>query len=139
MLQVLHYVNRSVDPLSGGNDTMLTYNGNDYYIPPFDCVVLMPCNTDDPEHQAPSYNSCRLLISTDVPSAENVPLLIMYLIDNTSNVGLWLRHGDWLGAYYTGHHAHIHAERCYLLMDKNQFFDLMRGQITDCWMARHAE
>jgi hypothetical protein len=114
MLLLHHYTNLSVNSLFDG--TMPTYDGDDYYIPPFHGVILVPCNSDDPEHRAPSMSSCMLLTRTGVQTAEKAPLLVMYLIDNTSNVGLLLRHGDLLGAYYTGPHEGIKAERSYMFI-----------------------
>jgi hypothetical protein len=112
-LQLHHYANKSVNSVFDG--TMPIYDGNDYYIPPFHSVILVPCQSEDPDHRLPSLNSCQLLTGTQTD--EGVPLLIMYLIDNTSDVGLLLRHGDLLGTYYSGQHAHIKAERSYMLID----------------------
>jgi hypothetical protein len=115
MLLLHHYANKSVDSWFDG--TMPIYDGNDYYIPPFHSVVLVPCNSDDPDHLAPSIDSCHLLTGSGIQTAEKVPMLIMYLIENTSNVGLLLKNGDLLGASYTGPHAYIKAERSYMLID----------------------
>jgi hypothetical protein len=117
MLLLHHYANMSVNSLFDG--TMPIYDGNNYYIPPFHSVILVPCNSDDPEHREPS-NTCRLLTSTGVQPVENVTLLIVYMIENASSDGLLLRHGDVLGANYTGQHAHIKAERSYMLISNYQ-------------------
>jgi hypothetical protein len=130
MLQLHHYINKSVNPLC--DDTIPTYDGSDFYIPPFSSVVLTPCNMHDPEHRGPSADSCQLLIRYGIdPTAKIVPLLVMYFIQNTSDTGLLLRHGDLLGAYYTGKHEHIKAERFFLLINREEYVSLMSGNISN--------
>jgi hypothetical protein len=117
-----HYNNTSVN--SPYDHMMPTYDGYDYYIPPFHNLILVPCNSADPEHIVPSLSSCQLLTRTGVQKAEKTPLLLVYIIDNTTDVGLLLKHGDLLGAYYTGPHAHIVAERTYMLIGHyNKFIE----------------
>ena len=113
MLLLHHYADRSVESVSDIG-TMPIYDGNDYYIPPFHSVILVPCQSEDPDHWLPLLNSNQLLNSPDVQTDKGDSLLIMYLIDNTSDTGLLLRHGDLLGSYYTGKHANIKAERSYM-------------------------
>jgi hypothetical protein len=95
---------------------MPTYDGGDFYIPPYHNVILVPCNSDDPEHRDPSMDSCLLLTRTGVQTAEKTSLMFIYSIDNDTNIGLLLKHGDLLGAYYTGPHSQIAAERTYMLI-----------------------
>jgi hypothetical protein len=109
-----HYNNTSVN--SPYDHMMPIYDGYDYYIPPFHNLILVPCNSADPEHMVPSLSSCHLLTRTGVQKAEKTPLLLVYIIDNTTDVGLLLKHGDLLGAYYTGPHSQIAAERTYMLI-----------------------
>jgi hypothetical protein len=111
-----HYNNTSVN--SPYDHMMPIYDGYDYYIPPFHNLILVPCNSADPEHMVPSLSSCHLLTRTGVQKAEKTPLLLVYIIDNTTDVGLLLKHGDLLGAYYTGPHAHIKAERSLMLISE---------------------
>jgi hypothetical protein len=92
-----------------------TYDGGDFYIPPYHHAILVPCNS---EHQDPSMCSCLLLTRTGVQVAEKTSQLFIYIIDNDTPVGLLLKHGDLLGAYYTGPHAHIKAERCLMLISE---------------------
>jgi hypothetical protein len=133
MLLLHHYANRSVESVSDSG-TMPIYDGSDYYIPPFHSVILVPCKSEDPDHWLPSLNSCQLLTSTDVHTDEGDSLLIMYLIDNTSDTGLLLRHGDLLGSYYTGKHANIKAERSYMLTDNyNLLIDEQQQYRSKCW------
>lgn len=128
MLHLHHFANISIMP--NGDGPMPIYDGCDYYIPAFHSVVLVPCNSNDPEHQTPSMSSCLLLTRTGMQTAEKSHLLIMYLIDNTSNVGLLLRHGDVLGAYYTGPHAHVKAERAYMLIGN---YNLLLEDLNRYW------
>jgi hypothetical protein len=111
-----HYLNTSVN--SSFDGTMPTYDGGDFYIPPYHNVILVPCNSDDPEHRDPSMDSCLLLTRTGVQTAEKTSLMFIYSIDNDTNIGLLLKHGDLLGAYYTGPHAHIKAERSLMLISE---------------------
>jgi hypothetical protein len=60
-------------------------------------------------------DSCLLLTRTGVKKTENTLLMYIYTIDNDTNVGLLLKHGDLIGAYYTGPHGHIKAERSQML------------------------
>jgi len=113
-----HYSNTSVNPWFDGT-TMPVYDGDDYHIAPYESVILVPCNSDDPEHRIPSMSSCRLLMidTTGVePADENdvQQLLITYMIYNSTDVGLLLRHGDLLGAYYSGPHERIRAVGSYM-------------------------
>ena len=111
-----HYSNMSVNsPSTNGTMMMPTYDGADFYIPPYHNVILVPCNSDDPEHRNPSMDSCLLLTRTGVKKTENTLLMYIYTIDNDTNVGLLLKHGDLMGAYYTGPHGHIKAERSQML------------------------
>jgi len=111
-----HYSNMSVNsPSTNGTMMMPTYDGVDFYIPPYHNVILVPCNSDDPEHRNPSMDSCLLLTRTGVKKTENTLLMYIYTIDNDTNVGLLLKHGDLIGAYYTGPHGHIKAERSQML------------------------
>lgn len=130
-LLLLHFSNKSV--VSTGDGTIPTYNGNDYYIPPFHSVVLVPCNSDDPGHLQPS-REWRLVYCTSFSTIENVPLIVTYLIKNTSNDGLLLQHGNLLGVYYNGAHAHIKAERFYLLINDIQWTNLIMGGDGTGWI-----
>lgn len=137
MLLMHYYTKMSVDSVI--DSTMPIYDGYDYYIPPFHSVILVPCNSDDPDHQTPSIDSCPLLIRTGVQTVEKDQLLVVYLIDNTSDVGLLLRYGDLLGAHYTGPHEHIKAERSYMLIgnynllvqDQNQYWADVESAIDE--------
>jgi hypothetical protein len=106
---------------------MSTYDGVDFYIPPYHNVILVPCNSDDPEHRNPSMDSCLLLTRTGVKKAENTLLMYIYTIDNDTNVGLLLKHGDLMGAYYTGPHGHIKAERSQMLT--SEYKKLIKKQL----------
>jgi hypothetical protein len=106
---------------------MPTYDGVDFYIPPYHNVILVPCNSDDPEHRNPSMDSCLLLTRTGVKKAENTLLMYIYTIDNDTNVGLLLKHGDLMGAYYTGPHGHIKAERSQMLT--SEYKKLIKKQL----------
>ena len=67
----------------------------------------------------------------------------MYLIDNTTEVGLLLRHGDLLGAFYTGPHYGIRAERAYMLIahyneliaDQNRYWLDVETAVEDYYQA----
>ncbi|MFN9685093.1 MAG: hypothetical protein ACK583_07535 [Cyanobacteriota bacterium] len=108
---------------------MPTYDGADFYIPPYHNVILVPCNSDDPEHRNPSMDSCLLLTRTGVKKTENTLLMYVYTIDNDTNVGLLLKHGDLIGAYYTGPHGHIKAERSQMLT--SEYKKLLRKQSSE--------
>lgn len=125
-----HYSNMSVNsPSTNGTMMMPTYDGADFYIPPYHNVILVPCNSDDPEHRNPSMDSCLLLTRTGVKKAENTLLMYIYTIDNDTNVGLLLKHGDLMGAYYTGPHGHIKAERSQMLT--SEYKKLLRKQSSE--------
>jgi hypothetical protein len=100
MLQLHHYTNTSVTPAQStttdNNGHLPAYDGKDYLIPGHTAVILVPCN--DPRCQTPSARTCLLVNRDCVQRADNTRLLVMYMIDNTSADGLWLRHGDPLGA-----------------------------------------
>ena len=144
---LLHHYAKNLSVTSSFDGVMPTYDGDDYYIPPFHSVVLVPCNSDDPEHRAPSISSCMLLTRTGVQTAEKTSLLIMYLIDNTTEVGLLLRHGDLLGAYYTGPHYGIRAERAYMLIahyneliaDQNRYWLDVEAAVEDYYQAEEED
>jgi len=122
-----HYSNMSVNSTSTNCTMMPTYDGVDFYIPPYHNVILVPCNSDDPEHRNPSMDSCLLLTRTGVKKAENTLLMYIYTIDNDTNVGLLLKHGDLMGAYYTGPHGHIKAERSQMLT--SEYKKLIKKQL----------
>ena len=122
-----HYSNMSVNSTSTNGTMMPTYDGVDFYIPPYHNVILVPCNSDDPEHRNPSMDSCLLLTRTGVKKAENTLLMYIYTIDNDTNVGLLLKHGDLMGAYYTGPHCHIKAERSQMLT--SEYKKLIKKQL----------
>ena len=125
-----HYSNMSVNsPPTNGTMMMPTYDGADFYIPPYHNVILVPCNSDDPEHRNPSMDSCLLLTRTGVKKTENTLLMYIYTIDNDTNVGLLLKHGDLIGAYYTGPHGHIKAERSQMLT--SEYKKLLRKQSSE--------
>jgi hypothetical protein len=110
-MRPLHrYPNVSVNSTS---EMMPTYDGCDYYISPHSNVILVPCHSENPE---PMINSCPLLIPDGDHTVKKAQLLVVYIIENTSDVGLILRHGDLLGANYTGPHAHIKAVRSSMLV-----------------------
>lgn len=123
-----HYINISVQSAQG---ELPTYDGDNYYIPPHCCVVLVPCNSVDPNHMEPSATDCILLNRTGFQTAEQNPLLVMFVIDNVTDVGLLLRHGDVLGLYYGGAHRAVRAEQCFmpipdycqLRADQTQYWD----------------
>lgn len=113
MLQLLHHYNNvsvNSSPLN-----MPIYDGENYNIPPHRTVVLVPCNSNDPRHIAPCPVNCMLLTRTGVQPVDKTPLLIIYVIDNTTDIDLVLMHGDLLGTYYTGPHDTIKAERCQMM------------------------
>lgn len=128
MLHIHHYANMSVNFLSDG--TVPIYDGGNFYIAPHHSVVVVPCNSDDPEHHVPGRNTGHLISRTGFMTADKAQLILMYLIDNTSDVGLLVKHGDQLGPYYTGPHGHIKAERAFMLVkdymlllaDQNQYW-----------------
>lgn len=128
---LLHYANQSADLMCNG--MISTYDRDDYYIPQFHCAVLVPCNSDDPEHRTPSEN-CWLVVCTGFPSIEKVSLKVMYCIKNSSNVSLLLWHVNPLGVYYRGTHAHIKAESVYLLIDKIQWTKMIMGENGTGWI-----
>jgi len=68
-------------PSTNGTMMMPTYDGADFYIPPY------------------------------------------------HNVGLLLKHGDLMGAYYTGPHGHIKAERSQMLT--SEYKKLLRKQSSE--------
>jgi hypothetical protein len=74
-------------------------------------------------------DSCLLLTRTGVKKAENTLLMYIYTIDNDTNVGLLLKHGDLMGAYYTGPHGHIKAERSQMLT--SEYKKLLRKQSSE--------
>ena len=75
--------------------------------------------------------SCQLLTRTGVQVAKSTTRLIMYIIDNVTDLSLLLKHGDLLGAYYTDIHAGIKAEKCEMLT--SQFEQMMDEQTERHW------
>jgi hypothetical protein len=111
---LIHYPVTSDNPWFDGS--LIFYRGDDYFIEPHETVVLVPCKSVDPEHWKSSKNSCKLLTSSTFQQPENVlkRRFLAYLIANTTDVGLLLKHGDLLGPSYSGPHAEIRAVNCYL-------------------------
>lgn len=126
MLFLHHYYDRSIGTRS--DDTLPSYDGKTVCIPPGCCMVLVPCRSD---HQTPSMTSCQLLTRTGVQVAKSTTRLIMYIIDNVTDLSLLLKHGDLLGAYYTDIHAGIKAEKCEMLT--SQFEQMMDEQTERHW------
>lgn len=121
MLILHHYSTESATALD--NVPMPKYDGIDFLIPPSHTAVLVPCcNTDDHEHIYPDTRSCLLLTPNGIMSADSDKnkLFVFYMIDNTSNVCLLVKHGDILGANYSGPHREIYAERAYMLTGNYQ-------------------
>lgn len=106
-------------------DTLATYNGETFTIPPYHCMIMVPCFAD---HKAPSMAFCQLLTHQGVKEARDVSLMIMYLIDNTTDVPLSIKQGDVLGKYYTGPHAGIKAEKCDMFIC--QYEQIMGGELV---------
>jgi hypothetical protein len=104
-----HYHNKSVtsDPTKPA-----VYDGDDTTIPPRTCVILVPCN--DPDHDEPSAETCLLVTRRGVERADETQLFIVYVIDNTSEEGIKLTHGDLLDNPYTA--SNVVAERCLLMV-----------------------
>ena len=126
MLQLHHYTNTSVTPAQStttdNNGHLPAYDGKDYLIPGHTAVILVPCN--DPRCQTPSARTCLLVNRDCVQRADTTWVLVMYLIDNTSADGLWLRHGDLLGAPRTLNRD-FSAERCCMFI--SYYEELING------------
>jgi hypothetical protein len=137
MMGLHQYANISVD--ASMDNPMPIYDGENYYIPPRHAVALVPCNFDDPQHVRPSVYSNLLLTRHSFQMAVKTPLIVIYVIHNTTDTGLLLRHGDLLGGYYMEPHDKIRAERnfitfsCYeqLMADHRQ-----PGNLPPMWTTR---
>ncbi len=105
-------------------------------------MALVPCNFDDPQHVRPSVYSNLLLTRHSFQMAVKTPLIVIYIIHNTADNSLLLRHGDLLGGYYMEPHDKIRAERnfitfsCYeqLMADHRQ-----PGNFPPLWTSRAAD
>jgi len=123
MLQLHHYTNTSVTPAQYRSDNNVpAYDGEDYFIPGHTTVILVPCN--DPRCQTPSARTCLLVNRDCVQRADTTWVLVMYIIDNTSADGLWLRPGDLLGAPRTLNRDFL-AERCCMFI--SYYEELING------------
>jgi hypothetical protein len=137
MMALHQYANISVD--ASMDNPMPIYDGENYYIPPRHAVTLVPCNFDDPQHVRPSVYSNLLLTRHSFQMVVKTPLIVIYIIHNTADTGLLLRHGDLLGGYYMEPHDKIRAERnfitfsCYeqLMADHRQ-----PGNFPPMWTSR---
>ena len=67
---LIHYPVTSDNPWFDGS--LIFYRGDDYFIEPHETVVLVPCQSADPEHWKSSKNSCKLLTSSTFQQPENV-------------------------------------------------------------------
>jgi hypothetical protein len=106
-------------------ETLPFYEGEMMYIQPGWLLILVPRF-----EQTPSLDACPLLTRTGVQSTEKTSLLTVYTLDNSTAEVLTLKPGDVMGAYYTGPHAEIKAERCQML--SSQYEQMLQDE-RDYW------
>lgn len=126
-IQLHHYTNTSVTATTPLDGWLPEYDGKDYYIGGHTTVILVPCN--DPQCRKPSNKTCLLVNRSGVQRADETQLLVMYMIDNTNDDGLWLRHGDLLGVPYMDMEKIIYAERSLMMI--SYYTDLITEQSYD--------
>jgi len=134
-LQLHHYTNTSV---STSSSELPAYDGHDYFIPRHTVVILVPCN--DPHCRKPSAQNCLLINRHGVQRADDTQLLVMYMIDNTSDEDLWLKHGDLLGvglAPYTDMDRVIYAERSLMMI--SYYEELITESYLDWFMLDESD